>query len=413
MWQFIIVATLLLVSAACGEPVQEAARQKGETGTIPVGKGPDALFLTPDERYLYVANVEDSFISVIDTHKDEVVQTIDSADYPWGFARLGDANLVAVSAWDKGVDVIDFTSHKIVRSKRYDDNLGGIVATEDGQTLFVVAIGAKKILKVDAQTLEIEDEYAVGNGPDGVGLSKNGRKLYVTNTEDGTISVIDVKTGETRLLKVGHKPELIHADHDRSRLFISNFFANKVHILDSDAGKIIHEITGLDGPEEAVLTKSEKILYVVNFNNAKVYAYDGQTYEKLPQEFIVGSQPIGLVHAARQNKLYVSNYGDNAVSAIKLSSDSGNGKTGESEEESVQQEILVKFKAGVEESQVTALTSEVGLRHIKTIPELNLRVFRITSRKSLGEVIAACQKATICGVCRAQSEVRHAKVSSI
>ena len=53
--------------------------------TIPVGKGPDALFLTPNERYLYVANVEDSFISVIDTRTDKVVRTIDGTDYPWGF----------------------------------------------------------------------------------------------------------------------------------------------------------------------------------------------------------------------------------------------------------------------------------------------------------------------------------------
>jgi hypothetical protein len=45
------------------------------------------------------------------------------------------------------------------------------------------------------------------------------------------ISIIDLKTKQARLLEVGHKPELIHADHDRSRLCISNFFANKIQFI--------------------------------------------------------------------------------------------------------------------------------------------------------------------------------------
>ncbi|MCH7676069.1 YncE family protein [candidate division KSB1 bacterium] len=354
--------------------------------TIPVGKGPDALFLTPNERYLYVANVEDTFITVVDTRTDKVVQTIDGTDYPWGFARLGSSNLVAVSGWNKGVDVIDFTKHEIVRSKRYEHNLGGIVATDDGKTLFVIATEANKILKLDAGSLEILDEYPTGNGPDGVGLSKSGSKLYGTNTKDGTISIIDVKTKQATLLEVGHKPELIHANHDRSRLFISNFFANKIHIVDSNAGKIIHEITGLDGPEDAVLSKSEKILYVVNFNSSQVFSYDAKTYEKLPQEFVVGTKPIGIVSAVNDSRLYVSNYGDNSVAVILLHSQS------KLSDRDTEREILVKFKASVKESQIAKLASELGLQQIKTIAALRLRVFHITSEKSVKEVITACEK---------------------
>lgn len=383
----IILCALLLVKVACGESAQqEAPAQKSQT-TIPVGKGPDALFLTPDESHLYVANVEDSFISVIDTRKDEVVQTIDGTDYPWGFTRLGESNLVAVSGWDKGVDVIDFTTHKIVRSKRYDHQLGGVTSTKDGTTLFVVATDANQVLKINAQTLEIEDAYPTGKGPDGVGISKDETKLYVTNTEDGTISIIDVKTKETTLLEVGHKPELIHANHDRSLLFISNFFGNKVHIIDASAGKIIREITGLDGPEEAVPSKSGDRLFVVNFNNSKVYVYDARTYEKLPQEFTVGSKPIGLVHAAQANKLYVSNYGDNSVSLIEL-----DAKRSAATVEGTSREILVKFKPGVQAEQVRSMAEEIGLQEVKAMPQLSLRVFRITSQKSLEQAIAACQK---------------------
>ncbi len=316
----------LFVVMGCRQETQpqtqakESASQQTDIqyGTIPVGKGPDAMFLTPDERFLYIANVEDSFISAIDTRKDKVVATIDGTDYPWGFARLGESNLVAVSGYDKGVDLIDFTTHEIVRSRRYEHNLGGITATKDGQTLFVVGTGVSKVFRIDAQTLDVVDEYATGNGPDGVGISKDDSKIYVTNTKDGTISVIDVKTKQAKVIETGGKPELIHYNHDHSLLYISNFFENKVHILNTETDKIVHEITGLDGPEEAVLSRSGETLYVVNFNNSKVYAYDAKTYQKLQQEFTVGTKPIGIVSAVDDSKLYVTNYGDNAVSVIEL-----------------------------------------------------------------------------------------------
>ncbi len=357
----------------------------GGSKTIPVGKGPDALFLTPDERFLYVANVEDTFISVIDSRTDKVVTTIDGTDYPWGFARLGETNLVAVSGWDKGIDVIDFTRHWIVRAERYQLNLGGLVASRDGRTLYVVATDANKVLKVDAESLEIQDAYPTGNGSDGVGLSKSGDKLYVTNTKDGTISIIDVKTKEARLLEVGGKPELIHADHDRSRLFISNFLADKVHVLNTESDEIVHEITSLDGPQEAVLSKDGKTLFVVNFNNSKVYLYDGCTYRKRPEEYSVGRKPIGIVTAANDTKLYVSNYGDNTVSAIavrtsaRAARDSGG-------------EVLVKFRPGTKAEQIEKLAAELGLEPIKEIAPLRIRVFRITSDRTLKDVLAACQK---------------------
>lgn len=56
------------------------------------------------------------------------------------------------------------------------------------------------------------------------------------------------------------------------------------------------------------------------------------------------------------------------------------------------QEILIRFNPGVMQAQVNALESEVGLHQIKAIPQLDMRVFRITSSKTANEVIALCEK---------------------
>ena len=52
--------------------------------TIPVGKRPWNMALTPDGRKLYVANGRSNSISVIDTEKNERVLDVPVGSKPWG-----------------------------------------------------------------------------------------------------------------------------------------------------------------------------------------------------------------------------------------------------------------------------------------------------------------------------------------
>lgn len=323
----LVIVSLLIIIGCADESKQNENKQIDKTTiskpsenqkVIHVGKGPDALFLTPDEKTLYVANVEDNFVSIINTESEEVVGKIEGIRYPWGFTRLGNSNFVAVSGYDKQISLIDFTTHKVIKQKDFKFNLGGITSSSDGNFYFVVGTETERAYKLDAHNLNIIDEYKTGKGPDGIGISKDNNKLYVTNTVDGTISVINVETKKSKLLVVGGKPELVHYNNDHSLLFISNFKLNKIHIINTSTDEIVHEITGLNSPEEAVLSKSGKLLYVVNFGDKKVQVYDAMTYQKLDREYLVGNKPIGVISALNDTKLFVSNYGDNTVSVINL-----------------------------------------------------------------------------------------------
>lgn len=308
----------ILTASACKQSNEEQESIDSNTSinqtSIAVGIGPDAMFLTPDKKKLYIANVEDSTISIISTVSDQVIKTISGIRYPWGFARLGTSNNVAVSAYDKQIAVIDFSTDNIIREKQYGSHLGGIVADNIGEFLYVVAIDDEKVMKIDAATLDSIDSFDTGNAPDGIGISKDNSKVYVTNTEDGTISIINVVTKSSSIINTGGKPELVHGNFDHSLLYISNFNKNKIHVLNTITDNIVHEITGLNGPEEAVADHSNQKLYVVNFNSAKVFEYDAVSYSKLESEYTTGNKPIGITPVS--NKLYVTNYGGNSVSVI-------------------------------------------------------------------------------------------------
>jgi len=300
------------------EPQKQAPAHSPAVRTIPVGKGPDAMFLTPDQRFLLVANVEATTVSVIDTKTDRVVKTLPNIKYPWGFTRRGNSHTVAVSGYDKQMSLIDLETLEVTRQKNFDFSLGGITSSSDGNFYFVVGTETERAYKIDSHDLRILDEYKTGKGPDGIGISKNNETIFVTNTVDGTISVIHLKTKKSNVIHVGGKPELVHYNHDHSKLFISNFKLNKIHIVDTGTGKIINEIAGVESPEEAVLSQSEKYLFVASFDKNKVFVYDAVTLKKVDLDYPTGNKPIGIMPALNDTKLFVTNYGDNSVSVISF-----------------------------------------------------------------------------------------------
>ncbi len=54
----------------------------GKVASVYTGKGPTAEAITPDGKYLYVINTQDSTLSVIDVAGDKVVKTIKVGKYP-------------------------------------------------------------------------------------------------------------------------------------------------------------------------------------------------------------------------------------------------------------------------------------------------------------------------------------------
>jgi DNA-binding beta-propeller fold protein YncE len=330
----VLSAWVLTCGAGCKTSKQEGTRPAAPAAapapvtvrpgaTITVGKGPDAMLVVPARHRLYVANTEDDFISIIDTTADKPAAPLDriaNVPKPMGFAWLGQggevAKEVAVSTRGHEIAVIDAQDDRVVRRGPVPEELSGIVATPDGKFLFAAATTGDRVLKIDAAQLVVVETYPTGKGPDGIGGTPGRDRLYVTNTGDGTISVLPQKGTEKELLRPGGKPELVSEAPDHSLLVISNFDAGKVHVLDPATGRIVRELGGVEGAEGTALG-SGGILFVVSFQRERVYAFRSRGDDaRLPVEYVTGKQPIGIVATANPSKIYVANYGDHTLSVF-------------------------------------------------------------------------------------------------
>lgn len=79
------------------------------------------------------------------------------------------------------------------------DSPFGVTTSPDGETIWVANAGglftnSNKVTVVNATTFAIESVITVGNFPEDIAFTSNGSQAFVTNSTDGTVSVIDTAT---------------------------------------------------------------------------------------------------------------------------------------------------------------------------------------------------------------------------
>src|SRR5215831_6647084 len=71
---------------------------------------------------------------------------------------------------------------------------GELVVSPDGQRLYVVCEKNNEVRVVGLKNGAVQNRIAVGRSPRGLSLSHDGAQLFVANSWDDSISIIDTKT---------------------------------------------------------------------------------------------------------------------------------------------------------------------------------------------------------------------------
>jgi len=117
----------------------------------------------------------------------------------------------------------------------------------------------------------------VGDNPRGIAVSPNGRKLYVTNASENTVSVIDLTTGVEirRITGVGPTPVDVAFTPDSAKAFVTNEVGRSVSVIDAVNDNVIGKIIGLaPNPEEVAVTPDGRYAYVAHWSFSPVTRID-------------------------------------------------------------------------------------------------------------------------------------------
>lgn len=190
------------------------------TNAITVDSNAQAIAITPDNAYVYVACANNGgqgrgVVSVVQTRTNRVVKTIQGFSLPQGIAITPDGSQVYVT------------------------NLGDGLVSSYGTTVSII----------DTKTNKVINAVTVGVMPEGVAITPNGAFAYVANynilTSDdysrtfigeGTVSIINTKTQQVLgvTLLVGSGPYFLAITPDGTRAYVPNSSNGSVTVLNID-----------------------------------------------------------------------------------------------------------------------------------------------------------------------------------
>lgn len=137
---------------------------------IAVGKGPEGIDISPDDKEVWAANSGDGTVSVIETATSKVTHTFSvhtKHSNRLKFTIDGKLVLISDPATDELI-VVDAATKQIVKQLNVGRGPGGILIAPGGERAYVALAGDNAIAVIDLHKLEIAERISTGPGPDGM-----------------------------------------------------------------------------------------------------------------------------------------------------------------------------------------------------------------------------------------------------
>jgi YVTN family beta-propeller protein len=123
--------------------------------------------------------------------------------------------------------------------------------TAQGDSFVVADMLRNGVWIIDARTRQVSTFVSTGKGAHGIYPSRDATRLYVSNRDAGSISVLDA-TGRKVLdrwpLTKGASPDMGGVTADGGQLWLAGRYDSVVYVIDTTSGKLLHTITVGHGP---------------------------------------------------------------------------------------------------------------------------------------------------------------------
>jgi YVTN family beta-propeller protein len=201
----------------------------------------------------------------------------------------------------------------------------GITFDDASGQLWVTTEQPSQLLRVDPRTRQVVRRYDVqGQAPHIVSIGPAGW-AFTSNTDTGTVSAINGDTGEVRLIPSGGRPQGQAMSADRKTLYVTNSGDSSISILDIDRKTRIGTIpTGRAPVRLALLPDGQTLIYALQ-EGQSVGLADIATRKEIQQIPLAG-RPVSMslskdgklayCSVQEEDKIYVISIAERKIAAV-------------------------------------------------------------------------------------------------
>ena len=310
--------------------------------SIPVGGEPGILCVNPSTNMIYVTNYDNNTVSVINGKNNSVVATISVEKKLLAIAVNPNTNRVYVTNFttNNTVSVINGKTDRVIKTitletpefypsiVAYPDNVAVdaktkmvYVTTADGNLVYVIDGNANKIVSI----IVISNS---SSGECGLGINQRTNKIYVSNVDYGTLSVLKAVSRSGKhpkallynsviaTLSVGEDPYSLAVDSNTNMIYVANYKSGTVTVINGSNNSVIKTIKVGKWPIDICVDSKTNMIYVANGGNNTVSVINGKS-NSVVAIIPVGNMPDGICVNPKTDIVYVSSQNDDTISVIK------------------------------------------------------------------------------------------------
>ena len=164
------IFTSNMQSDSIGMFVRAPGQTEYKLAAIPVGKGPEAIAISPDGAQVWTATGGDAHVAVIDVAAGTVLETVHVPTQRINRLQFTpDGKRVLLSDSGNGdLVVMDTASRKEIKRLKVGENCEGILIPPDGSRAYVASEENNFVGVIDLKKLELAGRIQPGYGPDGL-----------------------------------------------------------------------------------------------------------------------------------------------------------------------------------------------------------------------------------------------------
>src|ERR1700684_2061264 len=196
-----------------------------------------AQSLSGQNYQIFVSNEKSGDVTVIDASDSKVVATIPVGKRPRGIQVSPDGATVYVAM--SGTPIapppkLDAQGNPIFQRGKDDDDDDTARADKSADGIGVIDVAQRKLT----------GKLTVGSDPEEFSLSRSGTELYISNEDVKAASGIDLASGKvTHIIPVGQEPEGVGTAPDGKTFYVTCESGGEIYVIDAATYKTIGHFT--------------------------------------------------------------------------------------------------------------------------------------------------------------------------
>jgi len=268
-------------------------------GSVPVGEYPHEVVLSADGKTAYVANygqqTPGSSLSVIDLEAKKEIRRVDLTPLlrPHGLVETG-GKIYFTSETSRVIGRYDPATNRVDWLMGTGQNGSHmIVVTPDQKRMYTANIGSNSVTAFEFQNVPPAasriTHIAVGEQPEAIDLSPDGKEVWVGLNKEGAIDIVDTTTNKFKeKIKLGERPYRVCFTPDGKYVLATVPDTKEIIVLDAATRKETRRMKLESTPLGIVFSKDSRTAFVSAVEQDYVLKIDLEKYE------VLGKAPSGL-----------------------------------------------------------------------------------------------------------------------